>query len=134
MNPKTRNPKPRHGDPFDGSAPARLIRMNLLKPNGEPNPTTLPAYAGIFTADFFDAIADFYDDDRILRSVCDILADYHAHREYERTLVFLCIQHDAILKPLPDPLWWMAGVPMLVNAFLDCFIERLSELIREVET
>jgi hypothetical protein len=132
MSSHIRNPRP--ADPFDGSAPARLARMGLLTADGAPNLTTLPVYAGIFTADFFDAITDFYDDSRVLRGVCDAFAEYRARREYESLFVFLCVQHDAIFKPLPSPLWWFAGVPALVEAFSDCFAIRLAELVGEVET
>jgi hypothetical protein len=133
MKPHIRNPSRGNGNPFDGSAPARLARMKLLTPDNKPNAATLPVYAGIFSANFFDAITDFYDDRVILQSICDTFNEYLERRDYERMLVFLCIQHDAMFRTLPDPLWWICGVPELIEAFLDCFIVRLSELVGEVE-
>lgn len=114
--------------PFGDSAFIRLCRMGLFDSDGKPNPDTLPVFAGIFCAQFFDDMLETHDDRRIIRVACRMFGELRARREYEDMLVFLCIQYDAMRRTLPDPVWHISGNRGLVRAFMDAFASRLSEL------
>jgi hypothetical protein len=128
--------KPRYRrvpDPFDESADVRLARMGVLTADGEIDPKIMPVFAGIFCGLFYDDFADYFADDLAdnLERVHSILADLHGRRDYKNMFLFLCVHYDSIRKSLPDPVWWLAGNPEAVQAFFDCFMEKLAGFVNQ---
>ena len=116
-------------DPFDDSAPARLARMGIATPDGKPNTATFPVFAGIFSAHFYEQSLDCYGNPAIVSSVAISLSALIERGEYEQMFMFLCLQYDAMLQPIPDPVWWIAGNAEVVREFMEIFTVRLCELV-----
>ena len=43
--------------------------------------------------------------------------------------LLLSIQYDCIRKPLPDPIWWLAGHTAAVREFMTSFMDRYKRLM-----
>jgi len=115
-------------DPFDDSAPTRLARMGITDAHGKANSETLPVFAGIFSAHFYERAMDFYANPTVAESIAMSLSALSDRRGYEQMFVFLCLQYDAMQEPIPDPAWWIAGCTDVVREFMEIFTVRLCEL------
>jgi len=120
-------------DPFAPTAPTRLTRMRLTTPDNKPNPHTMPVFAGIFSAIFYEQAMDLYGNPTVTTSIATSLLELRDQRKYEQMFVFLCLQYDAMHIPIPDPVWWIAGNSDVVREFMDAFTTRLCELVAESE-
>ena len=102
----------RRPDPFDGSAGARLCRMGLLTAAGDVEEAAMQVCTHIFAASFFDDLCDVYP---------------------QRIFLLLSLQYDGLCKPLPDPVWWLAGYPPALTRFSLGFAACLLHLMEDME-
>ncbi len=120
-------------DPFDGSADARLRRMGLLTETGEVNEPAMNVSAHIFAASLFDDLCDTHEDQRQIFQVMSAFRELAARQDAKRIFLMISLQYDALRKPLPDPVWWLAGnVPALTRFSLD-FAAYLLQLADDME-
>lgn len=117
-------------DPFDESTGARLERMGILHSTGEVNIETMRAFVQIFAGLFFDDLCDFYSDQEELAAVAAAFTELFARKDYQNIYLLVSLQYDTIRKPLPDPIWWLAGCAPALSLFCLGFVERLLELIK----
>lgn len=115
-------------DPFDNSTSARLERMGILRPDGQVNVETMRTFVQIFAGLFFDDLCDFYSDQDDLSFVMDAFSELTARKDCQNIYLLISLQYDAIRKPLPDPIWWLAGCAPALSLFCLGFVERLLAL------
>ena len=118
-------------DPFDESTSARLERMGILHATGEVNIETMRAFVQIFAGVFFDDLCDFYSDQEELSSVAAAFSELSARKDCQNIYLLISLQYDTIRKPLPDPIWWLAGCAPALSLFCLGFVERLLELMKD---
>lgn len=116
-------------DPFDGSAQTRLIRMGVLDKDGQLDMEVMSVFAGIFAGLFFDDLCDFFDDEKDLLTIYALFRELYAKQDYQHMYLFMAIQYDNIRKPLPDPIWWLAGDNTAVKEFMNLFIDRYERFV-----
>lgn len=117
-------------DPFDESTIARLKRMGILHPTGEVNIETMRAFVQIFAGLFFDDLCDFYSDQEEMDTVAEAFFELAGRKDSQNIYLLLSLQYDTIRKPLPDPIWWLAGCAPALGLFCLGFVERLLELMK----
>lgn len=115
-------------DPFDSSTGARLERMGILRPDGEVNVEVMRAFVQIFGGLFFDDLCDFYSDQGEVSAVTAAFSELAARKDCQNIYLLISLQYDTIRKPLPDPIWWLAGCAPGLSLFCLGFVERLLEL------
>ena len=115
-------------DPFDGSTGARLERMGILRPDGQVDAETMRTFVRLFAGLFFDELCDFYSDQGELDAVINAFSQLAAREDNQNIYLLLSLQYDAIRKPLPDPVWWLAGCAPARSLFCLGFVERLLVL------
>lgn len=115
-------------DPFDSSASARLERMGILRPDGQVNVETMRTFVQSFAGLFFDDLCAFYSDQDDLSSVMDAFSELAARKDCQNIYLLISLQYDTIRKPLPDPIWWLAGCAPALSLFCLGFVERLLAL------
>lgn len=120
-------------DPFDESTAARLERMGILRPDGGVNTETMRAFVQIFAGLFFDDLCDFYSDQEEIAAVADAFSELSARKDCQNIYLLVSLQYDTIRKPLPDPIWWLAGCAPALALFCLGFVERLLELMKGQE-
>lgn len=116
-------------DPFDESTTARLERMSILHPTGEVNIETMRAFVQIFAGLFFDDLCDFYSDQEAVSAVAAAFSELSTRKDCQNIYLLISLQYDTIRKPLPDPIWWLAGCAPALSLFCLGFVERLLELM-----
>ena len=121
----------RRPDPFDGSARARLSRMGLLSDTGAVNEAVMQAFIRIFAASFFDEICDTYEALGRVSKVTDAFHELEERQDPQRIFLLLSLQYDTLRKPLPDPVWWLAGHPQALAQFSLGFAAYLSQLMAD---
>lgn len=128
MNP---NPKPslRPHDPFDDSAHERQKRMGLLTSDGQPSTVNIEAFCTLYAGLFFDDLCDCCGDFNAAIAICRNLIVLSQREEPRRMLLAISVQYDTMQRSLPDPIWWIAGNQMLVDAFTQGFSQRLQLLV-----
>ncbi len=118
-------------DPFDSSTNARLERMGILRPDGEVNSETMRGLIQIFAGLFCDDLCDFYSDREDLAAVMAAFSELASRKDCQNIYLLISLQYDTIRKPLPDPIWWLAGCASALSLFCLGFVERLLELMNE---
>lgn len=118
-------------DPFDSSTSARLERMGVLQPDGEVNTETMKAFVHIFAGLFFDDLCDFYSDQEQLTVVATAFSELAARKDCQNIYLLISLQYDTVRKPLPDPIWWLAGCAPALSQFCFGFVERLLSLLND---
>lgn len=126
----TKNLYLRVPDPFDESTAARLERMGILHPTGEVNIETMRAFVQIFAGLFFDDLCDFYSDQEEVSAVAAAFSELSVRKDCQNIYLLISLQYDTIRKPLPDPIWWLAGCAPALSLFCLGFVERLLELMK----
>lgn len=126
----TKNLYLRVPDPFDESTAARLERMGILHPTGEINIETMRAFVQIFAGLFFDDLCDFYSDQEEVSAVAAAFSELSVRKDCQNIYLLISLQYDTIRKPLPDPIWWLAGCAPALSLFCLGFVERLLELMK----
>jgi hypothetical protein len=117
-------------DPFGDSAKTRLARMGVTNETGEVSETVMKTFAEIFSGLFFDDVRDRTDDPRETQKLCECLESLTESGDSRRAYLFLSLWYDRMRKPLPDPVWWLAGNPEAVGAFMKRFVPRLGRLAK----
>lgn len=123
----------RRPDPFDGSAPARLTRMGLLTQAGEVDAAAMDAFIHISAGSFFDELCDEYGDREQLGQIMAAFRDFEERRDPQRILLLISLQYDNLRKPLPDPIWWLAGHPSALALFSLGFTTYLLQLMEDMK-
>lgn len=123
----------RRPDPFDGSAIAHLRRMGLLTGAGDVDDAAMGAFIRIFTASFFDDLCDAYEDQARISKVAAAFHELEEGNDAKRIFLMISLQYDALRKPLPDPVWWLAGHPAVLTRFALGFAPYLAQLAADME-
>lgn len=123
----------RRPDPFDGSADARLCRMGLLTETGEVNEAAMGVFTRIFAASLFDDLCDAHEDRRQISQVMSAFRELETHQDPKRIYLMISLQYDTLRKPLPDPVWWLAGHFPAMSRFSLGFAACLLRLAEELE-
>jgi len=116
-------------DPFDGSARARLSNMGLIDENDLLSESAMTVFASIFTGLFFDDLCDFFEKQEDLLTTYEAFAAIFRKGDYHSMYLLMSVQYDYMRKPLPDPVWWLAGDSAAVKEFMTLFIARLKQLM-----
>ena len=82
----------------------------------------------IFGGLFFDDLCDFYSDQGEVSAVTAAFSELAARKDCQNIYLLISLQYDTIRKPLPDPIWWLAGCAPALSLFCLGFVERLLEL------
>lgn len=119
----------RRNSPFDDSAAERVRRMALILEDGKPDRGAVEALSRVYAGQYFDDLCDF----------CQCFEDAHSCLHHFLTdtekadpkdkFLQICLQYDAIFRPLPDPIWWISGNPALVELFSAGFIEHIRQML-----
>ena len=118
----------RRNSPFDDSAVERVRRMDLILEDGTPNCSAVKVLSRVYAGQYFDDLCDFcqcFED--VHSSLIQFLTDAEKADPKDRFLQ-ICLQYDAIFRPLPDPIWWISGNPALVELFSTDFIEHIRQM------
>ncbi len=121
----------RPDSPFDDSAQERQRRMGLVLEDGKPDKDAVAVLSCVYAGQYFDDLCDFCQD---IQTVRESLRQFVAEAERaspRRRFVLLCLQYDAIYRPLPDPVWWISGNSDLADLFSAGFAARLRQLLNE---
>lgn len=129
----TIQPATRPPDPFDGSAEARLQRMGLLSSDGTINEAVLNIFIQIFASSFFDNLCDAHSDWGRLDQIAAAFSELAGRNDPLRVYLLISLQYDALRKPLPDPVWWLAGCGPVRNRFSIGFATALAQLIAGIK-
>ena len=115
-------------NPFNETAKTRLANMNIIK-DGQINQAAISTFADVFTGLFFDDICDFYNDAQNISAIYETFVSFYEKANYRQMYLFFSIQYDYIRKPLPDPVWWIAGNSDVVEEFMKLFMARYKILM-----
>ncbi len=117
-------------NPFDESAPARLVNMGVLNKEGDINQDIMSSFIVIFTGLFFDDINDYGDAERMARTH-KVFVNYYNEEDYWNMYLFISIQYDMIKKIMPDPIWLIAGNKLVVKEFMTGFMKCFNTLMAD---
>lgn len=123
----------RRPDPFDGSSGARLSRMGLLAGMGDVDEAAMQGFIHIFAASFFDDLCDTYESLEAISKITAAFCELEERNDPQRIFLLLSLQYDALRKPLPDPVWWLAGHATALTRFSLGFTAYLSQLMANME-
>ncbi|MDR1574239.1 MAG: hypothetical protein LBS24_08010 [Clostridiales Family XIII bacterium] len=123
---------PRAPDPFDASAGARLVRMGLADENGEISGAAVSVLAGVFAGLFCEDVCDCCGS-QAAQELCGDFEKICENGDRGRAYLFLSLCYDRMRKPLPDPVWQLAGNPAAVAAFMKYFTEKLACLVERTD-
>ena len=123
----------RRPDPFDGSSGARLSRMGLLTGAGDVDEAAMQGFIHIFAASLFDDLCDTYESLETIAKITAAFCELEERNDPQRIFLLLSLQYDALRKPLPDPVWWLAGHAPALTRFSLGFTAYLSQLVADVE-
>ena len=128
MRDKPENRGKREPDPFDGEAITRLRDMGLAGGDGAARPENMAAFTAIFAGLFFGDTRDFYHSTNEIATIYKAFSALRAKEQYHHMYLLYSLQYDYLRKPLPDPVWWIAGAPELIAIYMDGFVTRFGEL------
>lgn len=120
-------------DPLDGSAGARLRRMGLLTEDGAVDEAAMAVFIRIFAATFFDDLCDAYQDQRRVSDTVFTFRELTERYTPQNVLLLISLQYDILRKPLPDPVWWLAGHIPALTRFVPGFADYLAYLTTDME-
>jgi hypothetical protein len=120
----------RASDPFDASAGTRLVHMGVMNETGEISEAVMKAFADIFSGLFFDDVCEHTGNSGEARKLCERLELLAESGDLRRAYLFLSLWYDRMRKPLPDPVWWLAGNPAAVDAFMRYFAADFGRLAK----
>ena len=119
--------------PFDDSAKARQTRMGLLQSDGAPDQEAVAVLSRVYAGLMFDDLCESSPDMERVYAICGRFAELQKQGDAKKTLLFICLQYDGMLRALPEPIWWIVGNPALVEPFCEGFVRRLCEFKTESE-
>ena len=114
--------------PFDDSAIERLRRMGLADADGQADGDAITVFARIFAGQFYDDLCDFYQNGDMVQDVIVQMLDTAENADPRQRFLLICLQYDAMFRPLPDPVWWVSGTPALAEPFAGYFLAHLRQL------
>ncbi len=120
-------------DPFDGSANARLRRMGLLTEAGEVDNTAMEVLSHVYAASLFDDLCDAFEDPLELSRALAAFQELAERQEPKSIFLLISLQYDTLRKPLPDPVWWLAGSVPALSRFSLGFAAYLLRLAEDME-
>lgn len=123
----------RRPDPFDGSSAARLGRMGLLTGTGDVDEAAMQVFIRIFAASFFDDLCDTCEALEAIAKIITAFGELEERKDPQRIFLLLSLQYDILRKPLPDPVWWLAGHPPALEQFSLGFAAYLSQLMADMK-
>lgn len=116
-------------DPFDGSARERFAHMGLVGNNGNLRIKHMLIFTNIFTGAFYDDLLDFHGDAGGVLAVFEAFKALYKKEDYQHMYLLMSVQYDYMRKPLPDPVWWLAGEGEAVSAFMVMFMPQFERLL-----
>lgn len=117
--------------PFDDSARARQTRMGLLDTEGRADQDAVAVMARVYAGLLFDDLCESSPDMEHVCAICDRFEELRGTGDAQQILLYICLQYDALLRPLPEPIWWIVGNSALVEPFCESFVRRLREFQEE---
>ena len=99
--------------------------------NGRADADAVSALARVYAGLMFDDLCEMSPDIERVNAICDHFDALLAEGDVRKALLYICIQYDGMLRPLPEPIWWIVGNPALVEPFVEGFVRRLSEFRAE---
>ena len=118
-------------DPFGDSAKTRLVHMGVSDGEGWISQNVVRMISELFAGLFFDDVRDLGDEPRKPAEICETLHEMLKNDDWRRAYLFISLLYDRMRKPLPDPVWWLAGNPEAVKAFTAHFAAGLKRLISQ---
>ena len=116
-------------NPFDEAARVRLEHMGLLDYKRNPRMQEMMLFARVFAGQFFDDLCEHYEKVEDLVAIYEVFKSLHGKEDYQYMYLLMSINYDYMGKPLPDPVWWLAGSSEAVMAFMIHFIKRYEQLM-----
>jgi hypothetical protein len=104
--------------------------MGLANGDGKISETAISVFAEVFSGLFYDDVC-YCCGSQEIQELCGNLKEICENGDCRRAYLFLSLCHDRMRKPLPDPIWWLAGNPAAVEAFMKCFVLRLGRLVEQ---
>ena len=127
---------PGESTPFGEKGRMRQRHMGLVDSDGKPDRDAVSTMSRIFAGLFYDDLLESSYPEDHAKAVCDRLDELLQAEDTRRAMLAICSQYDDMLRPLPEPIWWIVGNPALVEPFVEGFVCRLREFNEEsgVET
>ena len=122
---------PQITSPFDPSARTQLRRMGLITVADQVNTNAIETISTMQAGLLFSQILDSSGDWEGTLNVCHRITAQAAQIKDRQILLLICIQYDAIAKPLPEVIWWISGSDALLAPFVRGFVHHLNELCAE---
>lgn len=116
--------------PFDYAALDRQLRMGLIRADGGADREALAVMARVYAGLFYESLCEAESDRKRVCGVCRRLIGIEAEGDARQTLLAICMQYDAMMRPLPEPLWWIVGNRELVEPFVHSFANALAGFIQ----
>lgn len=118
--------------PFDASSLSRQKRMGVLASEGKADLNTIHTLAHVYAALFFDRLCDFNADMEMCVSICEALTKLLQTGNTRQLLLSICVQYDALLMALPEPIWWSVGNQEVITPYVKEFVKQLSFFIKDL--
>ena len=116
--------------PFDDSALDKQLRMGLIGENGGPNAEALAVLGRVYAGLFYESLSDAGNDMEKVFDICEHIIETVKKEDIKQALLAICVQYDAIIRPLPEPLWWIVGNQELTGPFVRAFAKSLDGFLR----
>ena len=116
--------------PFDDSALDKQLRMGLIGENGGPNVDALSVLGRVYAGLFFESLSDAGNGMEKVFGICERIIETVKKEDIKQALLAICVQYDAIIRPLPEPLWWIVGNQELTGPFVRAFAKSLDGFLR----
>ena len=120
--------------PFDDSAVSRLVRMGILEPGGAIREERVAVLAQAYAALFFEQLCDTLSDMEKVAQLCAELDALEHAGNTRQMLLAICVQYDAMLRPLPEPIWWSVGNEALIDVFIRQFVRFLTGFLQGLDS
>ena len=124
--------KTNYPSPFDDCAVARQKRMGVLTGDGKADLNTIHTLAHVYAALFFDRLCDSNADMEMCVSICEALTKMLQTGSTRQLLLSICVQYDALLMALPEPIWWSVGNQEVITPYVKEFVRQLSFFIKNL--
>ena len=127
-----KNSKTNYPSPFDDCALSRQKRMGVLTGEGKADLNTIHTLAHVYAALFFDRLCDTNADMDKCVAICEELSQLLQTGSARQLLLSICVQYDALLTPLPEPIWWSVGNQEIIAPYVKEFVRQLSRLTKSL--
>lgn len=124
--------KTNYPSPFGDCAVSRQKRMGVLTSEGKADLNTIHTLAHVYAALFFDRLCDTNADMDKCVAICEELSQLLQTGSARQLLLSICVQYDALLTPLPEPIWWSVGNQEIIAPYVKEFVRQLSRLTKSL--